>query len=279
MFCPHIPLDVKLEQLDITKVCTQQPFMSSLLKSSQFSSVFHSSQSHDDLKLVESPPQSPTESSLADKPLPESASSGTLSYIGNRLLSGIRLKTKSWMDLPSLWSSSLPLSDPTDLKKEASSESITISRQDSNRSLNVSSSQAPSQFPELSSRYLSLPQVKKAIKAFEESLADDNIEIGDTFLVQILRNAFSSCESLNHSFLYESLSIGKEKLSGIDLISLREAFGLIFDVSSTHGAVLDSIINSLEIILAKLQLNIRRLQAGEPKYLRQLLVLIEVFFF
>jgi hypothetical protein len=66
--------------------------------------------------------------------------------------------------------------------------------------------------------------------------------------------------------------------SGLDLDSLRESFGLIFDISSTHEVVLDVIVNSIEIILAKLQLSAIRLQSGDPKFLRQILILVKKIF-
>jgi hypothetical protein len=264
MFCPHLPLEIRLDQLDISEGSAQQPFMSSLLKSSQFSSLFHSNSQNDLARheIVESPYASTSSEAPMKDNLPSSSIS--LAAIGFRLLNGIQTRTKSFMDLPSLWSSSQPISFPSEMNRDVSTESLSSTANISNVVRSNSES----------SRNLSLAQLKIAISEFQVTLSDEVPELGDTTLIQMLRVAFSSSESLNKSFLGE---VGNSNPSGLDLASLRESFGLIFDISAKHEIVLDAIVNSLEIILAKLQLNIRKLRSGDPKFLRQLLILIEVY--
>lgn len=82
MFCQNVPLD---PVIPTTPEPLQQPFMSTLLKSTPFASLFHSSLSTDD---------------LAEK-------DKSVDSIGVRIINSLKLKTKSFMDLPSLWSSGI----------------------------------------------------------------------------------------------------------------------------------------------------------------------------
>ncbi|KND03875.1 uncharacterized protein SPPG_01327 [Spizellomyces punctatus DAOM BR117] len=137
--------------------------------------------------------------------------------------------------------------------------------------------------PQLSLQYLTLPLLKSAVatyrstavepKLHENGSGGDDRLLGDPrFLVNTLRTVFSDSDALNRSFLAETET---RHPSGLDISAVREAYELILDVQP-RKTFLIPFVNALEILLARLQLNLHRLQAGEPQRLRQILILLEI---
>lgn len=128
---------------------------------------------------------------------------------------------------------------------------------------------------QLSLKYLTLPLLKLAAASFEST---SNEKVHDVFFINTLRTTFSSSEALNNSFLYDAANISECPVgypSGIHIHAVRESYKLILGLSSFE-IVMDTFVNAIEILLAKLQLNIKRLQSGDATVLRQLIILLEV---
>ncbi|KAJ3092692.1 hypothetical protein HK102_004154 [Quaeritorhiza haematococci] len=160
---------------------------------------------------------------------------------------------------------------------------------------------SPENEPQLSLGYLTLPLLRLAVLTYtataqgdpsgattplsEASLpGDGGVLMGRTrikslgttgdpeFLVNTLRTVFSSSEALNQSFLADDPSTANP--SGLDVQSIRESYKLILDLKPREIFTM-TFVNALEILLAKLQLNIKRLQTSSPRALRQILILLE----
>lgn len=109
MFCSHIPTDPIITAASSTT--SQQPFMSSMLKSTPFATLFHTSASSDNIAAQ----QAISTESLA-------SSSDSIGSLGMRMFNSLRFKTKSFMDLPSLWSSSTAFTTSSGANKDPSNQ-------------------------------------------------------------------------------------------------------------------------------------------------------------
>ncbi|KAJ3279630.1 hypothetical protein HK104_001276 [Borealophlyctis nickersoniae] len=154
--------------------------------------------------------------------------------------------------------------------------------------------------PQLSLRYLTLPLLKLAVRTYQvtgddaEKFSDGSGSTADSegeglvvgshrvrslgatgdphFLLSTLRTIFSSSEALNQSFLTVDGADGHP--SGLDIISIRESYDLILALSP-RDKFITTFANAIEILLAKLHLNLKHLQTGSPKVLRQIMILLE----
>ncbi|KAJ1555372.1 hypothetical protein HK096_002642, partial [Nowakowskiella sp. JEL0078] len=137
--------------------------------------------------------------------------------------------------------------------------------------------------------YLSLPLLKEQIELYGSAIKnslefvdeeaqnnDDFTKDGDIqnerFLIEPLETIFSSSEALNKSFLAEGESA--KHPSGLDISEIRQCYALILSLKPKEDFK-TAIVNSLEILLAKIHLNIRTLQTAPSSYLRQFIILLE----
>ncbi|KAJ3022896.1 hypothetical protein HKX48_004939 [Thoreauomyces humboldtii] len=141
---------------------------------------------------------------------------------------------------------------------------------------NAASYSADSQSDEeqqLSLGYLTLPLLKSALATCGADMV--NQQSADArFLVNTLRTVFLDGDALNRSFLLEGNSgSSKSHSSGVDLDAVREAYALI--TTLPRETFLVPLSNAIEILLARLQLNIAKLQTAPPQNWRQMLILLE----
>ncbi|KAJ3218464.1 hypothetical protein HK099_005037 [Clydaea vesicula] len=335
LFCQNVPQEPVLTSLQTenSNLNTSKPFLSSLLNSTPFATLFNPV-AIDSVKTTERKRSSTTDLLLDNSNSDVSVTSATtngnnndaaisdsIGSLGLKMLNSLKFKTKSFMDLPSLWSSSdfskdntysstaLP-SSPMLHSGTANSSPInsvptspTSSRKLSNLRQSSTScvEESDENGQELSLKYLTYPLLKIAVENFKNSLKETeaNVEVkvmtdqdtdnpslfvdrdklnDSTFLINTLRSTFSSSEALNNSFMYPSKDSDKfdhtSNPFGIDIQAVRDSYDLILELSS-HETVLMTFVNAQEILLAKLQLNLKRLQYGDPKMLRQLIILLE----
>ncbi|KAI8912879.1 hypothetical protein BC831DRAFT_189983 [Entophlyctis helioformis] len=93
-----------------------------------------------------------------------------------------------------------------------------------------------------------------------------------TFLVNTLRNVFSSVSSLSRSFLAEGSVVTNS--SKLDIPSLRKSYHIILQLSPS--SMFQTVLaNALELLLAKLLLDTSKLHHAGPDLLRVVLILME----
>ncbi|KAJ3413109.1 hypothetical protein HDV05_008505 [Chytridiales sp. JEL 0842] len=212
-------------------------------------------------------------------------------------------KAKSWMDLPSLFSASLNFNSNPDISSNTSTPVRSISPQQSSliddefqkklisssglkslissalesdpaseESLNSEgpSSTATNEF--LNVDRLDLDILERAIQACTGNVAIANRENKSySILLNLIKNAFRNADVLNDSFLVSGASDG---VLGIDVEALRKSYELIWS-TEYNDMVERTMFNALEILLASLELNVKRLQFGPTKSLRSLIIILE----
>jgi len=93
-----------------------------------------------------------------------------------------------------------------------------------------------------------------------------------SFIISTIKSVFSSNEALNKSFLLKPFKSSKENTSGLDIEAIEESYDLILNLKPKELFV-RTLANAIEILLAKLTLNIRAYQNGSPENLRLLIIL------
>ncbi|TPX56586.1 hypothetical protein PhCBS80983_g04445 [Powellomyces hirtus] len=129
---------------------------------------------------------------------------------------------------------------------------------------------------QLSLGHLTLPLLKSALATCSVNDGDDSSTNDTRFLVNSIRTVFSDSDALNRSFLVETEDSGNDTTrhpSGLDLAAVREAYKLL--VTLPKDTFLRPMANAMEILLARLQLNMAKLQSAPPERWRQLLILLE----
>jgi hypothetical protein len=93
-----------------------------------------------------------------------------------------------------------------------------------------------------------------------------------SFIISTIKSVFSSNEALNKSFLLKPFKSSNENTSGLDIEAIEESYNLILNLKPKELFV-RTLANAIEILLAKLTLNIRAYQNGSPENLRLLIIL------
>ncbi|KAI8994311.1 hypothetical protein BC832DRAFT_569636, partial [Gaertneriomyces semiglobifer] len=267
-----------------------QPFLSSLLSSSPFASLFTSP-----IQASSSMRRSHSTSEILDQQQPELPSEVVLgrslrepkedgSFLGlrwiKRLVEGehkdtLLVKSRSTTDLPDRTFCDTPHEQPvTDASLDDPPFHAGILSTLHFPSAHVRSRSTPLQHSdaaELSLKYLNLPLLRSAVATYQDTGGDPQ------FLVNVLRTVFADGEALGRSFLYENESASEPQLhrhpSGLDVVAVGEAYKLILHLEPKE-TFMNPLINALEILLARLVLN-RHLLDGSRLWLRVLLIVLE----
>jgi hypothetical protein len=89
-----------------------------------------------------------------------------------------------------------------------------------------------------------------------------------THLANLIRMTYSNADLLNQSFLFE-------KENRLDLSAVRQSYEIILGLEPKEKWE-RLLVNALELLLATINLNIKRYQSGDPNSLRIILILLEV---
>ncbi|KAI8803772.1 hypothetical protein BJ742DRAFT_485431 [Cladochytrium replicatum] len=288
----------------ISSPAPSKPFLYSLLSSSSFSGLFQDEAGDEISNESNAPAQSKDTEVVTDS---------SMGFLGINFLSklassafnsnpstpprtieqdksekeGMPPRARSLMDIPSLLSASLSVNR---MPTSAASSAIPSPA----RVLSPSVSVAKIGEPVIESLTYELisESVSRASKRFEVYAEDGSVahagssseEEGrnssrgvDSELVEMLKDAFSSSEVLNRSFL---AAPGAENPhpSGVDINAAQESYKLILALQP-RDVYETALSNAIELMLAKLALNLRALQNSAPTNLRQILILLEVFYF
>ncbi|TPX48859.1 hypothetical protein SeMB42_g00833 [Synchytrium endobioticum] len=124
--------------------------------------------------------------------------------------------------------------------------------------------------------YLTLPLLKQAIDACRSGSEGGGLKVANyNMVLHTVRNVFSSSSALSRSFLREA---GSDHTlahpSGLDLPSVRAAYKDILRLTPQESFAL-VLSNATELLLAKIELNAKRLSSAAPATLRQLLIALE----
>eukprot|EP00842_Homolaphlyctis_polyrhiza_P004893 jgi/Hompol1/5404/HPOL_004390-RA len=288
-----------------------RPFLQSMLSSNAFSSLFQQPGGRsDDLARLDS--RSRSLSNCNERPTGAAAmadSSGTSQFGAQH--EPQPEKSSLFIDIPGLISSAsaafwgpkaveLPFSPPAPPSTLASRFAATDSN-NSSPSIDQRSLDNPPESqdiddddePQLSLAHLTFNLLELAVQTYvstspittsSETTASTSIQsqsqtpsfgvAGDpTFLINTLRSVFSSVEPLSQSFKMEP-GAKQANSSRLDIPSIRKAYALILELKplDTFRTVL---VNALELLLAKLLLNIPKLRNAGPDLMRVLLILLE----
>ncbi|KAI8847704.1 hypothetical protein BC829DRAFT_444369 [Chytridium lagenaria] len=224
---------------------------------------------------------------------------GVLGRLGSEASASLRMRAKSLMDLPSLLASGSDAFTPsqslhgldTPERTDSPNLSQVAAQENIGFEADTFSDDQPEHQQQLSLVYVTLPLLEKAVATYRvpsprsraasadpdmapiEDAVDDVVSDDPTFLVNTLRTCFSSSESLNQSFLLPGTDVNGYEF-GVDVASLRASYELISKLEPRQ-LFERTLVNALEILLASLQLNMKRLQSGSPKHLRQFFALLE----
>ncbi|CAG8475728.1 4970_t:CDS:10 [Paraglomus occultum] len=154
-----------------------------------------------------------------------------------------------------------------------------ISEQDS-EAVEIIKSDNDDEEAQLSLKKLTLPLLECAIETYTEQSPNNaaldissSLHNGDPkFLLNTIRTAFSSREILNDSFLKTSAQKSSHP-SGIDLVSLRKAYDLIFELEP-KALFRSTVFDALEILLSKVLVDPKVLDQ-EDVSIRYLLIVLE----
>ncbi|KAJ3334074.1 hypothetical protein HDU76_011598 [Blyttiomyces sp. JEL0837] len=226
----------------------------------------------------------------------------TLGRSGSDATAAMKIKAKSWMDLPSLLSASIGIqgrseastsSTPMRAPSPPGPEILVLNGGDSDFKTKGKQilTDAESHFGGLGEpieedsslnfglERLTLPLLVKAVEAYQSSPQSSRVP-GDQgkrealFIVNTIRTVFSNSDALNQSFLLENFDCDSHEL-GLDLTSIREAFNIVLGLEPRE-LFERTLVNALEILLATLILNMKKLQTGSGRLLRQFITLLEV---
>lgn len=106
----------------------------------------------------------------------------------------------------------------------------------------------------------------------EKKLTSMESKNDPSFVISTIKSVFSSNEALNKSFLIKPFKSSKENTSGLDIEAIEESYNLILNLKPKE-LFIRTLANAIEILLAKLTLNIRAYQNGSPENLRLLIIL------
>ncbi|KAJ3095979.1 hypothetical protein HDU97_006328 [Phlyctochytrium planicorne] len=270
-----------LDQLDVTRARSANPLLTSNVSGRVIA---------DDTTL-----QSTEQSATVTRSTYDYLGLGVLGRIGSEASASLKSRAKSLLDLPSLLSSSsvdLSTSKAIDVPSERF-DSPAIASAEKEAFLDA---EEDAEEHHLSLVYLTLPLLEKAIatyrvptrsrmssanassRASSPEALDSTINPGTTtddptFLVNTIRTCFSSSDSLNKSFLLPNVDISSYEF-GLDIESIRTSYSLILALEPKQ-LFERTLINALEILLASLELNIKSLQSGSPRQLRQFFAVLE----
>ncbi|KAI8826569.1 uncharacterized protein EV422DRAFT_1875 [Fimicolochytrium jonesii] len=112
---------------------------------------------------------------------------------------------------------------------------------------------------------MTLPLLKSLVAAYDDS--NDTKPLTDR-----LRSLYSDSDALNRSFL--AADEERTHPSGIDMSALRQASSIIAELLPREVFYM-AIVEALEITLARLQMNLRKLNSASTHHCRQLLIILE----
>ncbi|ORX50726.1 HECT-domain-containing protein [Piromyces finnis] len=106
----------------------------------------------------------------------------------------------------------------------------------------------------------------------EKKISSMETKNDPSFIISTIKSVFSSNEALNKSFLLKPFKSSNENTSGLDIEAIEESYNLILNLKPKELFV-RTLANAIEILLAKLTLNIKAYQNGTPENLRLLIIL------
>ncbi|TPX34534.1 hypothetical protein SmJEL517_g02894 [Synchytrium microbalum] len=121
--------------------------------------------------------------------------------------------------------------------------------------------------------YLTLPLLRQAIAACVSTERQEDVEIDYQLVLNTVRTVFSSSTALSKSFLVETTSTNPHP-SGLDILSIRVAYKEILELAPSESFAM-VLVNATELLLAKIELNSKRLSSSIPSTLRQLIIVLE----